>query len=376
MNKLTLMATVSGAIALGAALMIAGGVMVMAASADPTPPSPAAAVLKSAGPLAFAPNGVLLIGDSLGGQLVSVETGDTTRAPAGKVEIADLSTKIAALAGTTRDQIAINDVAVNPVSGSAYISVTRGQGDAARPLIVKADRAGRLSEVNVAALRHASVALTDAPAPDARDQRGQSLRASAITDIGYVNGQVLVAGLSNEEFASSMRSVPYPLSGAARTSSIEMYHGSHGRFETAAPVRTFMTYDVAGQPNVLAAYTCTPIVRIPVSQFQPGAKIRATTIAELGNMNRPLDMIGYRKDGRDFILMANQQRGVMKLDGRNLERYTGIETRIPDRAGVPFESIALLQHVTQLDKVDDTSALILISDTAAGTDSLHTIALP
>jgi hypothetical protein len=317
----------------------------------------------------------LLIGDSAGGQVLAIETGDTAKAAAGKVEIADLSTKIAAMLGTTADQIAVSDIAVNPASGSVYIAVARGLGPNAAPVILKADRTGKLTEVKIDKLKRSSVALSDAPAPDAKNARGQLMRQEAITDIGFVNGQVLVAGLSNEEFASSMRTFPYPFTGASKGASIEMYHGAHGKFETAAPVRTFMTYDVAGKPNVLAAYTCTPLVKIPVDQFQPGAKIKATTIAELGNRNRPLDMIAYKKGGREFRLMANSARGVMKLDAAKLETYSRIETPIADKAGVPYETIDALQGVMQLDKVDETSAVIVTAD-AEKTTSLKTIALP
>lgn len=371
MNKLTLMTGVSAAVAVGSAAILAAGFLAMTANAAPTPVAP---LLKSAGSLAFAPNGVLLIGDSLGAQLVSVETGDTAKGGPGEVEFADITAKIAAMTGATKDQIAINDVAVNPISGSAFLSVTRGQGEAAQPLILKADRAGKLTEVKVDALKHTAVSLTDAPAPDAKDQRGQFLRQEAITDIGFVNGQVLVAGLSNEEFSSSMRSIAYPLKAADKGASIEMYHGAHGRFETAAPVRTFMTYDIAGKTNVLAAYTCTPLVKIPVEQFKPGAKIKATTITELGNRNRPLDMIAYHHGKGDYILLANSSRGVMKIDARDIDKYASIQARIPDKAGMPYETIADLKGVTQLDKVNDTSAVIQVSD--AGTDSLKTIALP
>jgi hypothetical protein len=172
-----------------------------------------------------------------------------------------------------------------------------------------------------------------------------------------------------------MRTFAYPFKAAAKGASIEMYHGAHGQYETAAPVRTFMTYDVAGKPNVLAAYTCTPLVRIPVDEFKPGAKIKATTIAELGNRNRPLDMIAYEKGGKDFILMANSARGVMKLDANKLDKYAHIETRIPDKAGVPYETIGELTGVVQLDKLDDRSAVIVTADADKKT-SLKTIALP
>ena len=356
--------TLLAATALASAIAAIG----FSASAAPTD-----AKLQSAGALAFAPNGVLLIGDSAGGQSVAVETGDTAKAGAGKVEIADLSTKIAALLGTTADQVSVNDVAVNPISGSVYLSVSRGLGPEGKPVVLKADRAGALTEVKVDTLKRTAVSLSDAPAPDANS------RAQAITDLGFVNGQVLVAGLSNEEFASSMRTFAYPFSASAKGASIEMYHGAHGRFETAAPVRTFMTYDIGGKPNVLAAYTCTPLVKIPVEEFKPGAKIKATTIAELGNRNRPLDMIAYKKGGQDFILMANSARGLMKIDAKEIDKHaasTKIETRIADKAGVPYETLAEYANtVVQLDKVDDTSAIIVVADADKKT-SLKTIALP
>ena len=355
-----------------AATALAGAIAAVGFSASA---APTGVKLQSASALAFAPNGVLLIGDPAGGQIVAVETGDTAKAAAGKVEIADLTGKIAALLGATADQISVNDIAVNPDSGSVYMSVSRGLGPDAKPVVLKADRAGALTEVKVDVLKSSAVSLSDAPAPDAKNARGQPIRAEAITDIGYINGQVLVAGLSNEEFASSMRTFAYPFKVAAKGASIEMYHGAHGQYETAAPVRTFMTYDVAGKPNVLAAYTCTPLVRIPVDQFKPGAKIKATTIAELGNRNRPLDMIAYEKGGKDFILMANSARGVMKLDANELDKYAHIETRIPDKAGVPYETIGELTGVTQLDKLDDTSAVIVTADADKKT-SLKTIALP
>ncbi|MDP3737361.1 MAG: hypothetical protein Q8R02_08220 [Hyphomonadaceae bacterium] len=354
-----------------AAIASAGLMATAAPNASPT--------LQSAGALAWAPNGVLLIGDSAGGQIVAVETGDTAKAAAGKVEVADLSAKIAALLGTTADQIAVNDVAVNPNSGAVYMSVSRGLGAEAKPVILKADRAGALTEVKIDAMKRTAVSLSDAPAPDAKSSRGQLLRTEAVTDIGYVNGQVLVAGLSNEEFSSSMRSFAYPFQASAKGASIEMYHGAHGQFETAAPVRTFMTYDIGGKPNVLAAYTCTPLVKIPVEAFKPGAKIKATTIAELGNRNRPLDMIAYKKGGKDFILMANSARGMMKIDAKEIDKHaasTKIETRIADKAGVPYETLAEYNNtVVQLDKVDDTSAVIVTADADKKT-ALKTIALP
>ena len=336
--------------------------------------------LKSASAIAFAPNGVLLVGDGLGAAVYAFETGDVSRAGSGPIQIEDLTGKIAALLGTTSDQIRVPDIAVNPASGNVYLAVARGAGADADNLILKADSAGRLTELDLEATPHTSVALSDQPDADKVDRRGNALRTDTITDIGYADGKVIVAGLSNEEFASTLRAIPYPFSGASPSSSvdrgaaIEIWHGAHGQYETNAPIRTFIAYELDGQPEILASYTCTPLVRIAVSKLQPGAKVMGTTIAELGNMNRPLDMIAYRKNGSDHILMANSNRGVMKLDANNLEQYHAITDKIAATEGVPYETIEGLQGVRRLDRLGEDSALAMVATGEAL--NLTTIALP
>jgi len=203
--------------------------------------------------------------------------------------------------------------------------------------------------------------------------RGQSKRVEAITHIAFVNGNVIVAGLSNEEFSSSLRSIPYPFQQASKGANVEIFHGSHGRFETNSPVRTFVPFTVKNESYILAAYTCTPLVKIPVSELKPGNKVKGTTIAELGNRNRPLDMIVYQKQGHDYILMANSSRGIMKLAADKLETYQPI-TAHTEKQGVPYETIASFTGVQQLDKFDDNTALMLTD--GGGSLDLRTVPLP
>lgn len=331
------------------------------------------AEIKSAGPLAFGPAGILFAGDSLGGSVFALDVNDSTPGKAVPVEIEGINLKIAALLGTTPDQILIQDMAVHPVSKNVYFSVSRGRGPEAVPVILRTNAAGKISEVSLDNVKHASVSLADAPDANAKDNRGNSKRMEAITDLAYVNGNIVVAGLSNEDFASSLRSIPYPFQNAGKGTGIEIFHGAHGRFETNAPVRTFVPYSIGNKPYILAAYTCTPLVRIPVSELTPGNKVKGTTIAELGNRNRPLDMIAYEKGGRPFILMANSSRGVMKLPADGLDAYQPI-TAQTEKQGVPYETIATLKGVQQLDKYDDTRALLLSDE--AGSLHLRAIALP
>jgi len=331
------------------------------------------ATLKSAGALAFGPDGILFVGDSMGASIVALDTNDRTPvATPPAIEVKSINEKIAGLLGSAPDQILINDIAVNPLSKKIYISVSRGRGPEAAPVILRVDSTGKISEVALEGIRYSSVSLVDAPA-DVKDQRGQSKRTEAITGLAYLNGKVIVAGLSNEEFSSNLRSIPFPFQTAVKGASVEIYHGSHGRFETNSPVRTFVAYNINNEPNILAAYTCTPLVRIPVSELTPGNKVKGSTIAELGNRNRPLDMIVYQKDGHNYILMANSSRGVMKLATDKLEGYKSI-TAQTEVTGVPYETIASLKGVQQLDKYDDSNAMILAGD--GGKLDLRSIPLP
>jgi len=323
--------------------------------------------LKSAGALAMGPDGILFVGDSVGGAIVALDVDDRTPSKSdASLEIKGINEKIAAMLGTAADQILIQDVVVNPISKNVYIAVSRGRGADAIPVLLRAAPGGKLTEVSLASIKHMSVALLDQPQQDRQ-------RMETITQLKYVDGKVLIAGLSNEEFSSSLRSIPFPFQAASKGTGIEIWHGSHGRFETQAPVRTFVPYEIKGEKAILAAYTCTPLVRIPVSELKAGNKVKGTTIAELGNRNKPIDMIVYAKGGKHYILMANSSRGVMKLTADNLETYQPI-TKQTETSGVPYETIASLKGVQHLDRYDDANALVLMGD--SGSLDLRTVPLP
>lgn len=327
--------------------------------------------LKSAGALAFGPDGILFVGDSQGAAIFAIDTGDKPAKPAtGALKVAKLDEQIAAQLGTKASDILINDMVVNPASGNAYFSVSRGKGPDATPVIVRVEREGK---PKVLALENVPFAKAKLPNPT----ENQKQRQDAITQVGYVKGRVFVAGLSNEQFASTLRSIPFPFSDADKGTSVEIYHGAHGKFETASPVRTFVPFDISGKAHLLAAYTCTPLVKFPVEDLKPGTHVKGTTIAELGNRNRPLDMIVYEKDGKNYILIANNNRGVMKVTTEGIDKIDGITAPVKGggTAGLKYETIDSLKGVEQLDKLDKEHALVLIR-TGSGELNLETVALP
>ena len=329
--------------------------------------------LKSANALAFGPEAVLFVGDSIGAAIFALDTGDRTASAAKPMNIAGLDQKIAAMLGVSPDQILIQDMAVNPISKKTYLAVSRGRGPDAMPVLLRVDTAGKIEEFSLDSVKLSKVALPNAPV-SAVDKRGGNPRQDAITDLAYVQGRVFVAGLSNEEFSSNLRSIPFPFAAVDKGTSVEIFHGSHGRWETNSPVRTFVPYEIKAEANILAAYTCTPLVKFPVSQLKPGTKVVGTTIAEMGNRNRPLDMVVYKKGGTDYLLMNNSSRGVMKMSLANVDSYKPI-TAPTETAGLPYETIASLKGVEQLDKLDDSNALLLLRGEGGSLD-LKSIPLP
>lgn len=320
--------------------------------------------LKSAAGLAFGDKGILFVGDSQGAAIFAIDTGDTKQAGEKPVDIERIDAKVGAKLGVAEKDVKINDLKVNPASGNVYLAVSR----AGQPAIVKVSRDGAIDALPLTDVMFAKVSL-----PNASDKQ----RMQSITSMAFVDGKLFVAGLSNEEFASTLWAFPYPFSQASKGTGIEIFHGAHGRIETQAPIRTFTPYKIGSEENILASYTCTPLVKIPVSELKPGAKVKGVTIAELGNMNQPLAMISYTKDGKDYLLSANSRHGLIKIPTADFATAQPISTPVRGggTAGTKYEKIEEFKtDVQKLDKLDSGHAVLLLK--ANGGLNLKTIALP
>ena len=329
--------------------------------------------LKSAGSLAFGPDGILFVGDAKGATVYAIGTGDTKGNPA-KVDlnVSGLNSKIAELLSVNADKIAINDLAVNPLTGNVFLSVTQ----AGSAVLVKISADGTLSQVGLQMVLMQKVELPNAPEDkEVATKRGPAnLRGQSITDIAYAEGKVYVSGVASGS-PSNVREIPFPFTDANAGTSVEIFHGAHGKLEDNAVVRTFLPINIDGEASLLAGFTCTPLVKFPVNTLKPGEKTRGTTVAELGNRNQPLDMIVYEKDGKTFLLMSNSARGVMKITTEGITKNTGITEPVKTpTAGQTYETIKELEGVVQLDKLNSTHAVIITS--VNGAMDLRTITLP
>ena len=110
--------------------------------------------------------------------------------------------------------------------------------------------------------------------------------------------------------------------------------------------------------------------------MKAGAKVKGTTIAELGNRNRPIDMFVYRQAGKDFLLMSNTSRGVMKIPANLFASAAPITAPVADKAGVPYETVETLKGVEQMDQFDASRVMVVSRSASAAPLSLDIVPLP
>ena len=315
--------------------------------------------IKSITALTFGPTGVLFIGDSQSAAVFAVDTKDGKKATAQAYDMQGIDTKIAQALGTIKENITITDMAVNPVSKKLYIAVKSADGT---PLLLTVNNDNQIQAVALKDVDFSSVALNDAPAApaDAADRAANQKRVSSISDIAYANGKLMVSGLSNKEFSSSFRSISFPFTGKQEDeASLEMYHTSHGRYETTSPIRTFTTTTIDGKNYVVASYTCTPLVLFPMDELKAGAHVKGRTIAEMGNQNTPSDMIWLKEGAQNYLVMANSNRPAVKVSYDDIKSFQGSLTQqVPGSGGTTFTKLPY-EKVLQLDKLDDGRAVVI-----------------
>jgi hypothetical protein len=256
--------------------------------------------LKSIEAINFAPNGVLLIGDGKGKQIVAVETGDTTPLKWTRTELANIKDELAGRLGAAGKDIEIKKIAVNPASHTAYFAVR--MLTTKKDLVLTLDGNGKMKEFALDNVKHVAVPL---PA----DQN-----VNSITGITWAGDRVLVTALASEAFANKCYSIMAPLAkdAACGSFSTETYHVAHGKWETNAPIRTVMPYEENGKKYLVGAFLCTPIVKYSLDDMQPNAKVKGTSVIELGQGNTPQSMFAYQKDGKKYILMNAMRMGQMQ----------------------------------------------------------------
>lgn len=229
--------------------------------------------LASASVLTFGADNVLFVGDIAGAVVHAFALRPSDRDSQYDVElgnfhnfegrdlVTDLDQKLAGLLGTTFDQVAVNDLAVHQPSQQIFLAVERGRSTDAVPAIVKVNH-GPLEVLDLSGIPHTSVAIPNAPNPDARLEF-DAQRSFAITDITYYDGEIFVSGVSNRRFASTLHRIRYPFASETSTSTVEIWHSVHGQFETRAPIIRHLVSDVGGNRTCMGCTAVRPWCACP-----------------------------------------------------------------------------------------------------------------
>jgi len=228
--------------------------------------------LQSASVLEFADADMLFVADSIAGAIHAVEVPDIGGAPPkpAPYNLLDLDGILAEALGADPHGFTYHDLVVHPVTRDAWISLTATINGAAEPAVVTVMRDGTVQRLDLAALPSDTFTLQDPADETVSFWRDIPAVSFTVTDLDFTNDELFVSGLSTGEFASTLRRVPFPFTDAASSTGIEMFHAAHGQTETRAPIRAMTVMDLDGVGTVVAAYTCAPLVTVPVGDLQDG----------------------------------------------------------------------------------------------------------
>jgi hypothetical protein len=336
---------------------------------------------KSVTKVKFGNDSTLFIGDSKSATLYAYYISEIKNSAAQKTyNFHDLSTRISNFAKVDVMDILIRDMAIHPTSKEAYIAFDTKTKKGYVSQIVIINQTGKIRQFDLINSKYSKIQLNNAPTSDLVFWDKTPMRSLTFTDIDYHKGKVYISGMSNAEFSSSLRVVDYPFNGEVSSSSIEIFHAAHGQNETRAPIQTLQFVTLNNEDYILAAYTCTPLVLIPVKELKNRAHVVGKTIAEMGFGNTPVDIIKFKS--KDFnnkpyegIILSNRNRSAQFVNIVDLEAsakqpsigYAGIKENVgTSRTNLPLTGILKMNdqdgyHILVLRRNDDTGSLELLS---------------
>jgi hypothetical protein len=107
-----------------------------------------------------------------------------------------------------------------------------------------------------------------------------------------------------------------------------------------------------------------------VSDFATGEKAVGRTVAELGAMNQPLDMVSFRQGDDEFLLIAHTNHPMMKIACRDIDGQEGL-TQPQEPRGVPVQELDM-PGVRKLANLNGDYVLALLRD-ESGARSLRSL---
>ncbi len=323
--------------------------------------------LKSIEALTFGPNGLLVIGDGKGAQIVTIDTGDVSPTSWTKTEILDIQGHLGAKLGTDAKGISIIKMTVNPASQRAYVAIKHLATK--KDMIVIIEGNGDVRELNLEKVNFQAYPIAG------KDKAA----VTRIADVAVAGDRILAAGQASEVFSSKVFSIVLKPSIVPIAFSTETFHIAHKNWDTKAPIFTVIPYESKGKQYIVGAFTCTPIVKFGLDEMKAGGQVKGESIIEIGSGNRPRDMFTYEKGGKKYILMSMERFHhaknpvgsspfwACKVDHDLLEETTNVNDKalwrvkgdakkgLTDRA-VPAEAYFGVVH---MDRLNTEKALVL-----------------
>ena len=329
--------------------------------------------LQFMGPLTFGPDDTLFAADAQDVSIYALKLGKALQGSApGTKNVANIDRQLAALAGTDAANITITDMKVSPTSHNTFISVMRGQGAAAKPMLVRVDGAGNLDVVPLDKLSYTKLKL-DSPDKITSLKIGQRglrvpnyltgeagrrdgpVRHQTVTDMAFVDGRLTSPASRNEEFASRLRSIL-----SVRTADKGTGSGSH----TARTASSKRAHRSTRSCRIRSTARRTDrVVSLHAGQDRlPRSARRRHPRRTIAGVRQREPPAGHdRVEGRTgLILMSNSRRGVMKVSTAGFA--SARRSQANEREGIDDQARgdSVAQGVEQLDLLNATHALLLV----------------
>ncbi|UVO49955.1 hypothetical protein M0208_05250 [Sphingomonas sp. SUN019] len=294
--------------------------------------------------IAFGPNNTLFVADWVNSKVHALSVASAAPATGASFNIDDLDTPLRNAFGD--ESFVLEDMTARAGSSEVYVALSLGPKKMPGIVAVTAD--GKVRPLDLAALKSTSAALDASPSKELTFWGKIPGRSFTVTDMVWRNGKLYLAGLSNQDFASTLRILPYPFDAKAEMISVEMYHTVHNQMETRAPIRAMTFADLGGSPYLVAAYLCTPLVTIPLEALKDGAHVKGKTIAEMGYAGIPVNLINYSafnfqtQKPESYLMVANlfRESSIVPMSSVG-EANAGPGHSAP----TPFGEIAGVKHI-------------------------------
>src|SRR4051812_32467914 len=155
-----------------------------------------AADIRSISRLAAGPGNVLFVADWKTARVHAIKLQEAAQKPPGTTfNILDLEPLLSKQVGGAR--IKVEDMVVRPGTAEVYVALSYGAARMPALIVVTSDHKAR--RIDLKSATSTSIGLRDAPTTNYEFWRDMPERSFTVTDMKWHDGELFVAGLSNQE---------------------------------------------------------------------------------------------------------------------------------------------------------------------------------